>query len=86
MAVHRSVGQHGSPAVSVAEAQLARVAGEGCARHSYLNALLEASGRHSGRDVHAVGGFCAMALAVIRAATWPMRSTCCAISTAIIPD
>jgi hypothetical protein len=51
MAVHRSVGQHGSSAVSVAEAQLARVAGEGCARHSYLAALLEASGRHSGRDL-----------------------------------
>ena len=48
MAVNRSVGQ---PQVSVAEAQLARVAGEGCARHSYLNALLEASGRHSGRDL-----------------------------------
>ena len=51
MAVHRSVGQHGSPAVSVAEAQLARVAGDGCARQSYLSALLEASGRHSGRDL-----------------------------------
>src|SRR5689334_19458144 len=37
--------------VSVAEAQLARVAGEGCARHPYLSALLEASGRHSGRDL-----------------------------------
>lgn len=60
MAVNRSVGHRGShqaaalvgaqPA-SVAEAQLARVAGEGCARHSYLNSLLEASGRHSGRDL-----------------------------------
>jgi hypothetical protein len=48
MAVNRSVGQQ---QVSVAEAQLARVAGEGCARHSYLNSLLEASGRHSGRDL-----------------------------------
>src|SRR3954447_13705901 len=48
MAANRSVGQ---PAVSVAETQLARVAGEGCARHSYLNLLLEASGRHSGRDL-----------------------------------
>src|SRR5690349_9440894 len=48
MAVNRSVGQ---PQVSVAEAQLARVAGEGCARHSYLNSLLETSGRHSGRDL-----------------------------------
>lgn len=60
MAINRSVGQQGSPqsraltggqAASVAEAQLARVAGEGCARHSYLNSLLEASGRHSGRDL-----------------------------------
>jgi hypothetical protein len=48
MAVNRSVGHN---PVSVAEAQLARVAGEGCARHSYLNSLLEASGRHSGRDL-----------------------------------
>lgn len=48
MAVNRSVGHH---QVSVSEAQLARVAGEGCARHSYLNSLLEASGRHSGRDL-----------------------------------
>jgi hypothetical protein len=60
MAVNRSVGRQGSlqsstlkgfHQVSVAEAQLARVAGEGCARHSYLNSLLEASGRHSGRDL-----------------------------------
>jgi hypothetical protein len=48
MAVNRSVGQ---AAVSVAEAQLARVASEGCARHPYLSSLLEASGRHWGRDV-----------------------------------
>lgn len=48
MALNRSVGRHEA---SVAEAQLARVAGEGCARHSYLNSLLEASGRHSGRDL-----------------------------------
>ena len=48
MAVNRSVGQH---QVSVAEAQLARVAGMGSARHSHLHALLEASGRHSGRDL-----------------------------------
>jgi hypothetical protein len=48
MAISRSVGHQ---SVSVAEAQLARVAGEGCARHSYLNSLLEASGRHSGRDL-----------------------------------
>jgi hypothetical protein len=48
MAVNRSVGHN---PVSVAEAQLARVAGEGCARHAYLTSLLEASGRHSGRDL-----------------------------------
>src|SRR6476661_2967950 len=48
MAINRAVGQH---QVSVAETQLARVAGDGCARHPYLNRLLEASGRHSGRDL-----------------------------------
>lgn len=48
MALNRSVGHREA---SVAEAQLARVATEGCARHSYLNSLLEASGRHSGRDL-----------------------------------
>src|SRR3954468_19610463 len=48
MAANRSVGQ---PAVSVAEPQLARVADDGCARHNYLNLLLEASGCHSGRDL-----------------------------------
>jgi hypothetical protein len=48
MAINRSVGHQ---PVSVSEAQLARVAGDGCARHSYLNSLLEASGRHSGRDL-----------------------------------
>jgi hypothetical protein len=40
-----------SKPVSVAEAQLARVAGEGCARHPHLNSLLEATGPHSGRDL-----------------------------------
>ncbi len=48
MAINRSVGHK---PVSVAEAQLARVAGEGTARHPYLNSLLESSGRHSGRDL-----------------------------------
>src|SRR3954469_3679253 len=48
MAINRSVGHH---QVSVAETQLARVASEGCARHAYLNRLLEASGRHAGRDL-----------------------------------
>lgn len=60
MAVNRSVGHQGSRPntnfarsvpVSVADAHLARVAGDGSARHDYLNALLEASGRHSGRDL-----------------------------------
>jgi hypothetical protein len=48
MAINRSVEQQ---PVSVAEAQLARVAGDGCARHPYLNALLEASGPHCARDL-----------------------------------
>jgi hypothetical protein len=48
MAVNRSVAPK---TVSVAEAQLARVAGDGCARHSHLNKLLEAAGPHSGRDL-----------------------------------
>lgn len=48
MAINRSVGQQ---PVSVAEAQLARVAGDGCARHPHLNALLDAAGPHSGRDL-----------------------------------
>lgn len=37
--------------VSVAGAQLARVAGDGSARHLHLTALLEGVGRHSGRDM-----------------------------------
>jgi hypothetical protein len=48
MAINRSVGQQ---PVSVAEAQLARVAGEGCARHSHLTKLLEATGPRSARDL-----------------------------------
>ena len=48
MAINRSVDQQ---PVSVAEAQLARVAGDGCARHPHLNGLLEASGPHAGRDL-----------------------------------
>lgn len=48
MAINRSAEPR---PVSVAEAQLARVAGEGCARHSHVNALLEAVGPHSGRDL-----------------------------------
>jgi len=48
MAINRSVDRK---SVSVAETQLARVAGEGCARHPHLNALLEAGGPHAGRDL-----------------------------------
>src|SRR5437868_10939827 len=57
MASNQSVGQGAHLSlgarkpVSVAEAQLARVAGEGCARHPHLNALLEASGPQSARDL-----------------------------------
>lgn len=38
-------------AVSAAGAQIARVAGEGSARHPYLASLVEASGPHSARDM-----------------------------------
>jgi len=48
MAINRSVDRK---PVSVAEAQLARVAGEGCARHPHLSALLEASGPQCARDL-----------------------------------
>ncbi|WP_028970741.1 DUF6975 family protein [Sphingomonas sp. URHD0057] len=58
MAINRSVQ---SKPVSVAEVQLARVAGEGCARHPHLNALLEATGVHAGRDLaDAVHLLCAL--------------------------
>jgi hypothetical protein len=58
MATNRSVDQK---PVSVAEAQLARVASEGCARHPHLTALLEATGPHSGRDLaDAVHLLCAL--------------------------
>jgi hypothetical protein len=58
MAINRSVDPKGSrqnsdvgiQPVSVAEAQLARVASEGCARHPYLSKLVEAAGPHAGRD------------------------------------
>lgn len=60
MAVNRSVNpgsQRGTalagsqqPA-TVAAAQLARVAGQGCARHPHLLALLDGTGPHSGRDL-----------------------------------
>lgn len=48
MANNRSVDRM---PVSVAETQLARVAGDGCARHSHLNALLDSVGPHTGRDL-----------------------------------
>ena len=61
MAINRSVDRKGShqsttltgthKPVSVAHAQIARVAGEGCARHPHLNALLDAAGPHTGRDI-----------------------------------
>jgi hypothetical protein len=48
MAINPSVGHQ---AASVAEAQLARIAGEGCARHPHLTALVEGSGPHAARDL-----------------------------------
>lgn len=36
---------------SAAEAQLARVGAEGCARHPHLAALIDGSGQHSARDI-----------------------------------
>jgi hypothetical protein len=48
MAISRSVEPK---PVSVAAAQLARVAGGGSARHSHLQSLLEGTGPHSGRDI-----------------------------------
>ncbi|HET7709907.1 MAG TPA: hypothetical protein VFK50_10325 [Sphingomicrobium sp.] len=48
MATNRHVERQ--PA-SVAEAQLARVAEGGCARHPYITALVEAAGPHAARDL-----------------------------------
>ncbi|MES2137759.1 MAG: hypothetical protein V4502_11960 [Pseudomonadota bacterium] len=79
MAINPSVGQ---PAVSVAEAQLARIAGVGCARHSHLHHLVEESGPFSGRDLtDAVHLLCSLhgrypgliALALERAPSGPTR-------------
>ena len=47
-AAHRMVD--GQP-VSVAEAQLLRVADQGSARHPHLHALVDSSGAHTGRDL-----------------------------------
>ena len=48
MASSRSVDRQ---TVSVAAAHLARVSGYGCARHPHLQALVQATGSHSGRDL-----------------------------------
>ena len=48
MAINRSAAEK---PVSVAAAQLARVAGDGCARHPHLLSLLEGTGPNSGRDL-----------------------------------
>lgn len=48
MALNRFVDRR---SVSVAEAHLARVAEEGCARHAHLAALIEGSGADSARDL-----------------------------------
>ena len=48
MAIQRSLDEQ---AVSIATAQLARVAGGGSGRHPYLLRLLEGSRPHSGRDL-----------------------------------
>lgn len=58
MAINRSADPK---PVSVADMQLARLADEGCARHSHLNALIEAAGSHAGRDLaDAVHLLCAL--------------------------
>ena len=49
MASSRSVDRN--PVSSVAEAHLARVSGNGCARHPHIHTLVEGSGPHSGRDL-----------------------------------
>ena len=48
MAINRFVER---PTLSVAEAQLARVAADGSARHPHLAALIEGSGPHAARDI-----------------------------------
>ena len=58
MAINRSVDPQ---PVSVAAAQLARVAADGSARHLHLAALLEGTGPHCGRDIaDAVHLFCSL--------------------------
>lgn len=48
MASSRSLGRE---PVSASQAHLARVTGNGCARHPHLHALIEETGPHSGRDL-----------------------------------
>lgn len=48
MAFNRSMDR---ASISLADNQLARVSAEGSGRHSHLNALLEGTGIHSGRDL-----------------------------------
>jgi hypothetical protein len=48
MALSRSADR---PLLNVAEAQLARVQKDGCARHTHLSALLETSGANAARDL-----------------------------------
>jgi hypothetical protein len=48
MAIERFVDRK---KVSAAEAQLARVGAEGCARHPHLAALIDGSGQHIARDI-----------------------------------
>jgi hypothetical protein len=48
MAIERFVDRK---KVSAAEAQLARVGAEGCARHPHLAALVDGSGQHIARDI-----------------------------------
>jgi hypothetical protein len=48
MATNRFVDRK---SVSAAEAQIARIAGDGSARHPHLTALVESSGAHSARDL-----------------------------------
>ena len=49
MVMNRSAEKN--PVISVAASQLARVAGEGSARHPHLAALLEGTGPHTARDL-----------------------------------
>ena len=51
MASSRSIDRNPRQVSNVAEAHLARVSENGCARHPHLQALVEGSGPHSGRDL-----------------------------------